>query len=100
MLALGDTRHGGAGLALAPRAQRYDVPGLKALEGCLLKERKIRIEIASGLSCLDDAVHGAANHYEIATSCASSVCYRADARDVRSKGGNRDAPRRLLDEPI
>jgi len=46
MLALGDTRHGGAGLALAPRAQRYDVPGFKALEGCLLEERKMRIEIA------------------------------------------------------
>ncbi len=82
MLALGDARHGRAGLALAPRAERNDLARRQLGEGRLVVEGKLRVEIAGRLRRLDDAIHGAADHDELAPGGTGGVRYRADARDV------------------
>ena len=100
MLALGDARHGRAGLALAAGAERDDIVGRKLGESPLLVKRQVGVEIAGRLRRLDDTKHGAADHHQLAAGGAGGVRHRADARDIGGEGGDRNALARLADEAI
>ena len=100
MFVLGDPRHGGAGLALAAGAQRHDLVRRQLLEFGLLVKGKVRVEIASLLRRFDDAVHGAADHHELAARGARGIGDRTDARHVRGEDGHRHGLRRLGDQTL
>jgi hypothetical protein len=98
MLVLRDPRHGGARLALASGAERHDLAGRDLLELAFFVNGEVRIEITGFLRRLDDAVHGAADHDELAACGARGIGDGADAGDVGGKGRDGHALRRLGDE--
>ena len=93
MLVLGDARERRARLALAAGAERHDLVGRQIAVGIHRPEILHAVEIAGLARDLHDALHGAADHHDLASAAARRVRDRAHARDVRGKGGDRDARR-------
>ena len=92
MLVLGDARQRRARLALAAGAERQHLVGRQIAVGVDAAEVLDAVEIAGLARDLDDALHGAADHHDLAAGGARRVRDRAQARHIGGEGRDRDAP--------
>ena len=90
MIVIGDARQRRARLALAPRAQRQHLVGGKMAVEIGAAEILHAVEIAGLARDLHHALHGAADHHDLAARGLGRIGDRAQPRDVGRKGGHGD----------
>ena len=87
----------GARLALAAGAERHHLVRRQVAVDVQAAEVPHAVEIAGLARHLDDAIHGAPDHHDLAPAGAAAP-RPPHARHVRREGGDRDARRRRRDQ--